>query len=154
MRLSLLAVGTVSGFVEEEFEAYRNRLPPALRPSVREVAQASARERASGRARAAETRRLLDAAPPGSAIILLDPGGDLVTTEAWAHRLATYQASSADCAFLIGGADGLDPEANSRADWIWSLSPLTFPHALVRVIWIEQLYRAWTLLRHHPYHRA
>ncbi|MHB1543275.1 MAG: 23S rRNA (pseudouridine(1915)-N(3))-methyltransferase RlmH [Gammaproteobacteria bacterium] len=154
MRLSLLAVGTVSRWVSDGFESYRSRLPPALRPTVCEVAQASARERGNGRSRQAETQRLLNQVPGDTAIILLDPEGELVTTEEWAHRLASFQASSCDCAFLIGGADGLDREARRKADWVWSLSPLTFPHAFVRLIWIEQLYRAWTLLSHHPYHRA
>ncbi len=152
--LSLLAVGTASRWVREGFEEYHRRLPHALKPVVHEVRQAKAAERLSGRIRVAETQRLLDASPKGAAIVLLDPEGELVTTEAWAGRLASWQASGRAVAFLIGGADGLDPDARAEAEWVWSLSPLTFPHAFVRLIWIEQLYRAWTLLNHHPYHRA
>lgn len=153
-RLTLLAVGSVPAWVEEGFETYRRRLPPALRPAVLEVAPATASERGRGRVREAETERLLRAVPEGARIIALDPNGEAVSTEGWVRRLTDFQATSGNHAFLIGGADGLAPSVRARSDWIWSLSPLTFPHALVRLIWIEQLYRAWTLISHHPYHRA
>ena len=86
--------------------------------------------------------------------IVLDETGKAVTTQQLAQRLARWRDDARDVAFVIGGADGTAAQLNSGADGLWSLSPLTLPHGLVRVILAEQLYRAVSILNNHPYHRA
>lgn len=105
------------------------------------------------RAQAEEGQRLLKAIPAGAHVIALDPGGRTLSTEALAEQLDGWQQDSRDVVFLIGGPDGLTEDCLARSNARWSLSKLTFPHMLVRVILAEQLYRAWSILRNHPYHR-
>lgn len=100
-----------------------------------------------------EAEALQRAIPAGSLRIVLDTRGQGVDTLVLSRHFQRWQESGQDVCFLIGGADGLAPELVDQADWVWSLSPLTFPHMLVRIIVAEQLYRVWSLLRHHPYHR-
>ena len=147
------------GWVDEAFEHYAKRLPPACRLTLREVPTtyrgAAARK---GAAPAASVRRegeaLLRAVPNGARIVALDERGAGWSTADLAERLAAWMADGRDTALLAGGPDGLAPGCRERADLTWSLSRLTFPHALVRVIVAEQLWRAWSLLNRHPYHRA
>ncbi len=91
---------------------------------------------------------------PGDWVVALDTAGTACSTEQLAQKLESWRMQGADVVLLVGGADGLAPACHERANEIMSLSKLTFPHALVRVIVAEQLYRAWTLLTGHPYHRA
>ena len=160
MKIVLAAVGTrMPGWVGEAFDDYAKRLPPACRLALREVPTAY-RGGASrkGAAPAASIRRegegLLRAVPSGARIVVLDERGAAWSTTDLAKRLETWMADGRDTALLAGGPDGLAPECRDRADLSWSLSRLTFPHALVRVIVAEQLWRAWSLLHRHPYHRA
>ena len=156
----LAAVGTrMPGWVDEAFSDYARRLPPACRLLLREVPTAyrggAARK---GAAPAASLRRegegLLRAVPSGARIVALDERGKTWSTAELAERLQTWMADGRDTALLAGGPDGLAPACRERADLTWSLSRLTFPHALVRVIVAEQVWRAWSLLHRHPYHRA
>jgi 23S rRNA (pseudouridine1915-N3)-methyltransferase len=101
----------------------------------------------------AEARRIRSALPAGCLKVLLDERGRGSTTRELSQRLETWQMEGRDVAFVIGGADGLAPAFVREADWLWSLSPLTLPHGLVRVVVAEQLYRAWSIMRNHPYHR-
>ena len=160
MKLVLAAVGTrMPRWVDEAFEDYAKRLPPACRLTLREIPTAyrgvAARK---GKASAASIRRegegLLRAVPHGARIVALDERGTAWSTADLAERLEGWMADGRDTAFLAGGPDGLAPECRERADLTWSLSRLTFPHALVRIIVAEQLWRAWSLLHRHPYHRA
>ncbi len=105
------------------------------------------------RAQAKESQRLLKAIPGGARVVALDPRGRSLSTEALAGKLDGWLQEGRDVAFLVGGPEGLSAECLARSDERWSLSALTFPHMLVRVILAEQLYRAWTILRNHPYHR-
>ncbi len=105
------------------------------------------------RAQAEESQRLLKAIPGGARVVALDPRGRSLSTEALAGKLDGWLQEGRDVAFLVGGPEGLSAECLARSDERWSLSALTFPHMLVRVILAEQLYRAWTILRNHPYHR-
>jgi 23S rRNA (pseudouridine1915-N3)-methyltransferase len=98
--------------------------------------------------------RLLAAVPAGSHVVALDETGDRLDSARFARRLQMWMDSHRDVALLVGGADGLAQECRSHASEVWSLSPLTFPHGLVRVIVAEQIYRACSLLNNHPYHRA
>ena len=93
------------------------------------------------------------AIPKGAHVIALDERGQDISTQDLANHLAQWRQAGINIAFLIGGADGLDPKLKSQANALWKLSSLTLPHAFVRVLLSEQLYRAWTILQGHPYHR-
>ena len=161
MKIVLAAVGTrMPGWVDTGFEDYARRLPPACRLTLREVPTAyrGTAGRRGGAAPAASVRRegkdLLRVVPSGARVVALDERGAAWSTADLAEQLETWSADGRDTALLAGGPDGLAPECRERADLTWSLSRLTFPHALVRVIVAEQLWRAWSLLNRHPYHRA
>lgn len=154
MRIRLCAVGTrVPAWVGAGFEEYAKRLPRENRLDLVEVAAADRRGGAGAdRWRAEEAERLRGAAA-GARMIALEVTGRLLTTEQLAARMDDWRMEGGDVALLIGGADGIAPELLGEAESRWSLSPLTLPHALVRVVAAEQIYRAWTLLSGHPYHR-
>lgn len=154
MRLRLVAVGTrMPDWVNAGFTAYAGRMPRECRLELREVALG---RRGKGtdpaRAVAAEGARLL-AASEDCTRICLDVRGSAVDTGGVARKLADWRRDGRDIALLVGGPDGLAPACLEAARWRWSLSPLTLPHGLVRVLVAEQLYRAWTVLSGHPYHR-
>jgi len=102
---------------------------------------------------AKEAIKILAAIPKRSQIIALDERGKDQTTQQLSKQLASWRQDGLDITFLIGGADGLDPSLKESAHAMWRLSSLTLPHAMARLILIEQLYRAWTILQGHPYHR-
>jgi len=102
---------------------------------------------------AKEAIKITAAIPKGVRIIALDERGKDLSTQALANQLTQWRQDGGDVAFLIGGADGLDASIKQKADAIWRLSSLTLPHAMARVLLTEQLYRAWTILQGHPYHR-
>ena len=147
-------------WVDAAFADYARRMPPACRVVLREVptAHRAAATRKGAAPPAAPLRRegegLLRAVPKGARIVALDERGDPWSTAELARRLEGWLADGRDTALLAGGPDGLSPECRERAELAWSLSRLTFPHGLVRVIVAEQIWRAWSLLNHHPYHRA
>jgi 23S rRNA (pseudouridine1915-N3)-methyltransferase len=154
VRLRLIAVGTrMPGWVTEGFNDYAGRMPRECRLELREVALGRrSRGADAARAIASEGERLL-AASAGCTRICLDVRGAAVDTGGLARRLAGWLQDGQDVALLVGGPDGLAPECLETARWRWSLSSLTLPHGLVRVLVAEQLYRAWTMLTGHPYHR-
>ncbi|CAK0775736.1 Ribosomal RNA large subunit methyltransferase H [Gammaproteobacteria bacterium] len=142
-------------WVTEGFREYAKRLPPALSLTLVEVPMAARTRRGDvARWRQEEGARLLQALPRDCHLVALDVKGRGCSTEALARTLSDWMTEGRPVAFLVGGPDGLDEACLARAAWRWSLSPLTFPHPLVRVILVEQIYRALSLLRHHPYHRA
>lgn len=102
---------------------------------------------------AREGEQILKAIPDGDRVIALDVGGKTLSTPELAAQLADWQMSGENYSMLIGGPDGLSRECLGRADRCWSLSRLTLPHPLVRILLAEQLYRAWTITVNHPYHR-
>lgn len=101
-----------------------------------------------------EGGRILAAVPKGALCVALEVTGRAWTTPQLAERLQVWLGEGRDVALLVGGPDGLSDECRAAANLAWSLSPLTFPHALVRVMVAEQLYRAWSIVSGHPYHRA
>ncbi len=154
MRLRLVAVGTrMPGWVDAGFQEYAGRMPHECRLELREV-PLGRRSRGSDatRAIADEGARQL-AASEGCLRVCLDVRGAQVDTPGLARKLADWLQGGRDVALLVGGPDGLAPPCLDAAHWRWSLSPLTLPHGLVRVLLAEQLYRAWTVLSGHPYHR-
>ena len=141
-------------WVEAGFDEYARRMP---RESPLELVQVKPEPRAAAtpvaRLTTAEAKRVRAALPAGCYRVVLDERGQTCTTKALAKRLEGWQMDGLDVAFVIGGPDGLDPSIRREAQWLWSLSPLTLPHALERVLVAEQLYRAASILKNHPYHR-
>ncbi len=155
MRLRLIAVGTrPPPWVREAYEDYSRRLGPRLKLELLEV-EPGPRSVGKSPAKAIETeaRKILSQMREQEFVVVLDERGKELTTRGLSDWLSERMQSGADLAFLIGGPDGFAPEILARADLTWSLSRLTLPHALVRVVLAEQLYRALSILSHHPYHR-
>ena len=156
MRIRLLAVGTrMPGWVEAGVADYVRRLGPEIRIQIEELALG---KRSAGgdttRAVADEGRRMMIAIHPDEFVVALEVSGKAFGTEELSKWLGQRLQDGRDVALLIGGPDGLSAECRKRANLHWSLSPLTLPHALVRIIVIEQLYRALSILKGHPYHRG
>lgn len=155
MRIRLFAVGRrPPRWAEAASAEYLKRLPSALTIEAHLLAPSRGHGGDLERARADEGRRLLAACGARDRIIALDERGTGWTSMELAARLRAWEQEGRDLALLIGGADGLAAECLQRAETRWSLSPLTLPHALVRVMVCEQLYRAWSLNAGHPYHRG
>ena len=156
MRISVIAVGTLMpAWVREAVEEYCKRLPREIAPRWCEISPAKrGKEYSQQRASLAEGEQVLKAIPSGDRVIALEVGGRRIDTESLAQKLQDWQLSANNYSLLIGGPDGLSEACRARAEWCWSLSDLTLPHPLVRVILAEQLYRAWTITVNHPYHRA
>lgn len=155
MRLLVVAVGQrVPDWAQTAWDDYAKRFPPELRAELKAV---KTEPRAGGKALeallAAERQRIEAAIPRGSRVVVLDERGTALSTRALADRLGAWQLGGDDVAFVIGGPDGLDPGLRAAAHERIRLSDLTLPHALVRVLLVEQLYRAWSVRAGHPYHR-
>lgn len=155
MNIHLVAVGTrMPGWIREGYEEYAKRLPRECALKLLEIAPERRTSKANiSRIRKAECERLLDAVPPGCLRVALDERGGNWSTRELAARIDGWLADGRDVSLLVGGPDGLDEDCLKRAELRWSLSPLTLPHTLVRVVVAEQIYRAWSLLQGHPYHR-
>jgi 23S rRNA (pseudouridine1915-N3)-methyltransferase len=155
MRVTILSVGhKMPAWIQEGFHEYARRMPPEVRV---ELVELKPEERGAGkneaRAKALEGERILEAVPGGGTLIALDERGRAVTTKGLSVLLGEWMRDASHPVFAIGGADGLDDSVKARAAKLVSLSALTLPHALVRVVLAEQLYRAWSILARHPYHR-
>lgn len=151
MELRVIAIGrSMPGWVGDGWREYARRMPRHLPLELVELAPA----RSGGKlGRRQEGEALLSRCPPHAVRIALDRGGIAWSTRELAARLDQWQRVGSPVCFLIGGADGLDPVVLEQSSQRWSLSRLTFPHMLVRVLLAEQLYRSWTVLTGHPYHR-
>lgn len=156
MRITILAVGTkMPGWVAEGVVQYSKRLPREWQLQWQEIALARrSRDSVAEKLREAEGEQLLKALPAGDRVVALDVRGKRISTEQLAGQLSQWQMSAQNYSIVIGGPDGLAPAVLERADLRWSLSDLTLPHPLVRVLLAEQLYRAWTITVNHPYHRS
>ena len=156
MRIHLIAIGRrPSGWERDGYEEYARRLPSEFSIELRGITPSKHTGRGAAERRVRdEGRRLLAAVPSGARVVALDERGAAWTTAGLADRIERWMQGGRDLALLAGGADGLAPECIAAAEHRWSLSPLTLPHGLVRVVVAEQIYRAWTILRRHPYHRG
>ncbi|MGH8547569.1 MAG: 23S rRNA (pseudouridine(1915)-N(3))-methyltransferase RlmH [Methylococcales bacterium] len=155
MNIHIIAAGhRMPEWVQQGFEEYAKRMSGECRVRLIEVAT---RKRKTSheiqQANRIEGERMLKAIPPGGHVVALDLEGCQWSTGQLAGILEKWMAMGRDIALLVGGPEGLAPECRVAAKETWALSKLTFPHPLVRIIVIEQLYRAWSLLRNHPYHR-
>lgn len=143
MRIRLIAAGNrLPAWMDAGVDEYARRFGRGLKFELVEIPLAR------------EAERMRAAIADGDYVVALEVGGRAMSTSELAQWLSVRMAGGRNLALLVGGPDGLDPELSSRAEFRWSLSPLTWPHGLVRVMVAEQLYRAHSLLLGHPYHRA
>lgn len=156
MRIKVIAVGTrLPEWQQQGFQEYARRLPRECALQLTEIPAATrTRSKPAKQAIQKESDRLLAAVAKNDYVVALDQPGAQYSSEDLSGLLATWLAQGRDLAMLIGGADGLSDACKSRADLRWSLSDLTLPHGLVRVMVAEQVYRAWSILHGHPYHRG
>jgi 23S rRNA (pseudouridine1915-N3)-methyltransferase len=154
MKLVIVAVGQkVPDWAQTAYDDYAKRFPPELRVELKAVKTEPRGSRTVETLWAAERQRIEAAIPRGARVVALDERGTALTTQALAQRLRQWQLGGDDVALVIGGPDGLDPEFRNAAHQRVRLSDLTLPHAMVRVLLIEQLYRGWSINANHPYHR-
>lgn len=155
MRLHLIAVGNrMPDWVDAGYAEYAKRLPADCALVLHEIAPGKRTKGADlERARREEGERMLAALPKGAYVVALEVGGRAWTTQDLAQRLTEWRQGGRDVALLVGGPEGLAEACRARADAEWSLSRLTLPHALVRIVLAEQIYRAWSIIQGHPYHR-
>jgi len=156
MRLRLICVGQkMPDWVTAGYADYSRRMPPELPLELTEIAMAHRGKSPDiPRLMQRESDAILNAVGPRDRVIALEVGGRPWSTEKLAGQLEGWLQDGQDVSFLVGGPDGLADACRQRADQQWSLSPLTLPHPLVRIVLAEQLYRAWSITRNHPYHRA
>ena len=154
MHVRLIAVGDRQpAWVVAAFSDYSGRLPRQWRFRVDEIATAQRTKSGGDAARNAEGGKLLGRLKAGEFVVLLDEKGRQFTSRTLAGHLDGWLAAGRDLAFVIGGPDGVSANVRERADLTWSLSKLTLPHGLARVLFAEQIYRAWSMTTGHPYHR-
>ncbi len=154
MKLVVVAVGQrVPAWAQAAWDEYAKRFPPELRVELKAVKTEARGSKALATLLGAERERIRSAIAPGCRVVALDEHGSALTTVALAQRLTQWQLGGDDVALVIGGPDGLDAEFKRAAHERIRLSDMTLPHAMVRVLLVEQLYRAWSINANHPYHR-
>jgi 23S rRNA (pseudouridine1915-N3)-methyltransferase len=154
VKFQVVAVGhRMPGWVKEGVEDYVRRMPRDFPCSITEIKPEARTGKDVSRVLAAESARIETALPGACIRVILDERGDLLTTARLADKFKVWMQDGRDVGFVIGSADGLDPQLKKSADLLLALSAFTLPHGLARVVLVEQLYRAFTLLNNHPYHR-
>jgi 23S rRNA (pseudouridine1915-N3)-methyltransferase len=155
MKLRLLAVGQkMPSWVEQGYKEYAKRLPSDCNLELVELASAHRGKSTSvAKVKQQEGEMLLKAIKPQEWVVALDVKGKPWSTEQLSEQLTNWRMDGKDICLLIGGPDGMSDEVMARANQRWSLSNLTLPHPLVRIVMAEQVYRAWTILQGHPYHK-
>lgn len=155
MKIRLLAVGQkMPKWVQQTYKEYNNRLNKSQQIDLVEIPPVHRTKTMNSEvAKQIEGNNILAALKPREKIILLDEHGKSISTKDLAQSIKNWQMNAIDVAIIVGGADGVSDEIKQKAYGKWSLSQLTFPHPLVRVILIEQIYRAYSLIANHPYHR-
>jgi len=154
MRLTIVAVGLkVPDWAQTAYDDYAKRFPPEIKVELKAVKTEPRASKTLDTLLLAEKSRIEVAIPRGTHIVALDERGSNITTVGLAERLKVWQLSGDDVAVVIGGPDGLESGFKKAAHERLRLSDLTLPHAMVRVLLIEQLYRAWSITINHPYHR-
>jgi len=156
MQINLIAIGSkMPKWVEDGYQEYAKRLPADWRLNLIEIpAQKRGKNADMVRITEKEGERMLAAIPVNSRVVTLSIKAKAYTTEQLAGQLQTWREDGRSISLLIGGPEGLAPACIAKAENHWSLSPLTLPHPLVRVIVAEQIYRAYTIVSQHPYHRG
>jgi 23S rRNA (pseudouridine1915-N3)-methyltransferase len=155
MQIHLLCIGNrMPEWVTAGYQGYAKRMPHECELKLREIALGKRGKNADiDRAIEEEGQKMQAAIPAGDQVVALDLSGKEWSTPQLAEALSRWMGDGRNVSLLVGGPDGLAPICLARADERWRLSALTFPHPLVRIILVEQLYRAWSILHNHPYHR-
>ena len=155
MKINLIAVGTrLPDWVNQGFKTYADRLPPDFALTLTEITpQKRLKHMDLPRLLEEEAKKLLAATPQGSHLIALERSAQEVSTLGLSKQLSQWRDEGQSISLLIGGPEGLAPICIEKAQTVWSLSKLTLPHPLVRVLIAEQIYRAWSIMARHPYHR-
>lgn len=154
MKLTVLAIGQkVPDWAQTAWDDYAKRFPPEIKFQLKALKAEPRGQKSPAALMAAERERIEAALGRDTHRVVLDERGDRLRTLELAERLRGWQGLGQEVALIIGGPDGLDPELRQKAHERIRLSDLTLPHAMVRVLLVEQLYRAWSVLAHHPYHR-
>ncbi len=156
MNIHLIAIGhKMPAWVEAACDDFIRRLPPEIKLQAKLLPLIKRGKNPDiERIKRDECLKLQQAIPTGSITVVLDVKGRAMSTEKLAEQLGRWQQSGQDVAIVIGGPDGVSDDFRQQADSLLSLSELTFPHTLIRVMLCEQLYRAWSILANHPYHRG
>ena len=155
MRVRLISVGSkMPGWVEDGYKEYSRRLGPDLKLDLVEI-PLNRRSKGADVARLQEKEagQMLSAVGQGDLLVTMEIMGQPWNTEKLADNMGDWMQSGRNVSLMVGGPEGLHPSCTARADLRWSLSPLTLPHPLVRVVLAEQIYRAWSILKNHPYHK-
>jgi 23S rRNA (pseudouridine1915-N3)-methyltransferase len=154
VKISVISVGNkMPAWVKMGVKEYLKRFPPQIKVSLTELPVMKSSNQSEKSQMEAEAERLLAKASPRAKLVVLDERGSLWSTVELSQHLQKWMQDGQDIDLMIGGANGLAPQIRERADQIWSLSNLTLPHMMVRVVVVEQLYRAMSILNNHPYHR-
>ena len=155
MNIHLISIGNrMPGWIQQGYQEYARRISGELHLNLIEIAPGKRGKNADiARTLRDEGERMLKAIPKGCRVIALEIDGRAWSTKQLARKMGDWLEAGSDLALLVGGPEGLAESCRQRADGRWSLSPLTLPHPLVRVVISEQIYRAMSLLRNHPYHR-
>jgi 23S rRNA (pseudouridine1915-N3)-methyltransferase len=154
MKLLIVAVGQrMPDWAQTAYDDYAKRFPPELKVELKTVKTEPRASKTRETLVAAERERIQAVLPRGCRVVVLDERGTALTTKALAEQLKGWQLGGDDVALIIGGPDGLEPAFRDAAHQRIRLSDLTLPHAMARVLLIEQLYRAWSVNANHPYHR-
>ena len=155
MHLRIIAVGDRQpSWVGAAVAAYADRLPPQWKFGIDEVPAAQrSKSRGGEAAMVAEANKIASRLQREEFVVLLDERGSALSSRQLSERLSKWQMNARQLTFIVGGPDGVADSVRERADFTLSLSALTLPHGLARVLLVEQLYRAWSLLQGHPYHR-
>ena len=154
MKLLLVAVGQRQpAWADTAYDDFAKRFPPEMRLELKAVKAETRGSKTPEQLMAAEAARLSAALPKGVRRVVLDERGTRLTTVQLSERMKAWMGDGRDVAFIVGGPDGLDAALKQSADETLRLSDLTLPHAFVRVWLAEALYRAWTVMVNHPYHR-
>ena len=141
-------------WVQDGYQEYAKRLPKSCSLKLIELPMAQRGKTSSvEQNKQDEAKRIQAAIPKGARLVVLDEHGQQPTTMVLSQKLDDWLAGGQDIALIVGGPDGLDKTLIDQADWVWSLSKLTLPHPMVRILIAEQIYRAWSVLQNHPYHR-
>ncbi len=155
MKIHLIAIGKkMPEWVNTGFSEFSKRMPPELQINLIEITP-SVRNKSTPIEKniKEEGERIQSAIPPNSRLIILDEKGENFSSIDLSNKMENWLPMGQDVSIVIGGADGIDKTIKQNADELWSLSTLTMPHSLVRVFIAEQLYRGWSILKGHPYHR-
>ncbi len=154
MKLTVVAIGQkVPDWAQTAWDDYAKRFPPEIKFQLKALKAEPRGQKPATALMAAERERIESALGRDTHRVVLDERGDRLRTLELAERLRLWQGLGQEVALIIGGPDGLDPDLRQQAHERIRLSDLTLPHAMVRVLLVEQLYRAWSVLAHHPYHR-